>query len=64
MILKEILFMRIPPPNVFNYSNVIFFPSLRILQGNRIRSITKKAFTGLDALEHLWVTGIQLPKGI
>ncbi|XP_036154068.1 leucine-rich repeats and immunoglobulin-like domains protein 3 isoform X2 [Myotis myotis] len=24
-----------------------------ILQGNRIRSITKKAFTGLDALEHL-----------
>lgn len=25
----------------------------RVLQGNRIRSITKKAFSGLDALEHL-----------
>jgi len=32
-------------------NNVLVF--FRILQGNRIRSITKKAFSGLDALEHL-----------
>jgi len=29
-----------------------FFPS-RFLQGNQIRSVTKKSFSGLEALQHL-----------
>lgn len=27
----------------------------RILQQNKIKTITKKAFEGLEELEHLWV---------
>lgn len=38
---------------VWNCSNFCRF--LRFLQGNRIRSVTKKSFSGLDALQHLWV---------
>lgn len=52
------------PKWLFTNCSIItfFFFFLRILQGNRIRSITKKAFTGLDALEHLWVAGVHYLK--
>lgn len=30
-----------------------FFSPSRFLQGNQIRSVTKKSFSGLDALQHL-----------
>lgn len=33
----------------------LFFLFFRILQRNKIKSITKKAFEGLEELEHLWV---------
>lgn len=38
---------------VWNWLDFCCFP--RFLQGNQIRSVTKKSFSGLDALQHLWV---------
>ncbi len=38
---------------VWSWSDFCRFP--RFLQGNRIRSVTKKSFSGLEALQHLWV---------
>lgn len=37
---------------LINSLNILFF---RIIQRNKIKSITKKAFEGLEELEHLWV---------
>lgn len=34
-------------------SDLTLVVSPRFLQGNRIRSVTKKSFSGLDALQHL-----------